>query len=210
MNQRIFFVLVALAGSAAAALLSCGRTNDPGIRAGKIISGASDESAAADTPPPLVIDKDAPLLLDEPPESEKHSPASTTRALADNMACFVCHANYREESLASEHAAKNVGCVDCHGPSYAHRNHENNTTPPDRMYPADKIDQACRKCHTTHDVPPEKVIARWQSGRRKAGPDKTNTEATVCTDCHGDHRLRLRTVRWDKKTGKLLRSGKAR
>ena len=31
-----------------------------------------------------------------------------------------------------------------------------------------------------------------------------------CTDCHGDHRLRLRTVRWDKKTGKLLRSGKAR
>ena len=206
MNQRTVFVLVAMAGLAAAALLSCGRTTDSGIRAGKITSGASDESAAADAPPPLVIDEDAPLLLDEPAESEKHSPTVTTRALADNMACFVCHANYREEALASRHAQGNIGCVDCHGTSYAHRNDENNTTPPDRMYPADAIDQACRKCHASHDVPAVKVIACWQ----QRYPDKTNTKTIVCTDCHGEHRLKVRTVRWNKKTGKLLRSGKAR
>jgi hypothetical protein len=200
MNRRIFFVLVSLAGLAAAALLSCARTTDSGIGVDKISSPEGGESAAADAPPPLVIDEDAPLLLDEPAESEKHSPASTTRALKDNIACFVCHANYREEALASQHAVKNVGCVDCHGPSYAHRNDENNITPPDRMYPADKIDQACRKCHTTHDVPAAKVIACWQ--QRYA--DKTTAETIVCTDCHGDHRLKLRTVRWDKKTGKLL------
>jgi hypothetical protein len=158
MNRRIFSVLVSLAGLAAAALLSCSRTNDSEIRAGKIPSGASDESAAADAPPPLVIDEDAPLLLDEPPESEKHSPAAATGALTDNMACFVCHANYREELLASEHAAKNVGCVDCHGPSYAHRNDENNTTPPDIMYPTDAIDSSCEVCHESHDVPARDVI----------------------------------------------------
>ena len=151
-------------------------------------------------PPPLVIDKDAPLLLDGPAESEMHSSGATTRALKDNAACFVCHANYREEALASGHAESDVGCGDCHGPSYAHRNNENNTTPPDRMYPADAIDQSCRKCHTTHDVPAAKVITRWQQHY----PDKTNTETIICTDCHGDHRQKLRTVRWDKKTGKLL------
>ena len=206
MNQRIFLVLVALAGLAAAALLSCGRTNDSGIPTGKITSPVSDEAKEPTAPPPLVFDKDAPLLLDEPGESEKHSLASTTRALKDNIACFVCHANYREEALASQHTEGNVGCVDCHGPSYAHRNDENNITPPDRMYPADKVDQACRKCHSTHDVPAAKVIACWQ--QRYA--DKTTTGTIVCTDCHGDHRLEVRTVRWDKKTGKLLRSGKDR
>jgi len=210
MNQRIFSVLVALAGLTAAALLSCGRTDDSGIHVVKITSPVGDEAEEPTAPPPLVIDKDAPLLLDEPTESEKHAPAATTRALTDNAACFVCHANYREEPLASRHAAANVACVDCHGPSYAHRNDENNTTPPDVMYPADEIDQACRKCHASHDVPAAKVIACWQSARREADPDKTNTETIVCTDCHGNHRLRLRSVRWDKKTGKLLRSSKGR
>ncbi len=26
----------------------------------------------------------------------------------------------------------------------------------------------------------------------------------VCTDCHGEHRLKVRTRRWDKETGKLV------
>ncbi len=210
MNQRIFSVLVALAELTAAALLSCGRTNESELRIVKITSVGNGEAKEPTALPPLVIDKDAPLLLDEPAESERHSPAATTRALKDNAACFVCHANYREEPLAGWHAAHNVGCVDCHWPSYAHRNDENNTTPPDRMYPTDEIDQACRKCHASHDVPAAKVIACWQSARREADPDKTNTKAIVCTDCHGDHRLKLRSVRWNKKTGELLRSGKGR
>jgi hypothetical protein len=49
-------------------------------------------------------------------------------------------------------------------------------------------------------------VARWQQRR----PGKTDPKTTVCTDCHGEHRLKLRTVQWDKTTGKLLRTGGAR
>jgi hypothetical protein len=104
------------------------------------------------------------------------------------------------------------------------------------MYSADKIDSACRVCHTVHDisprkiiadwlkkksegantscigedchesddVPPEKVVARW----KEVAIDKTDPETIVCTDCHGDHRMKVRTIIWDKKSGKLLSTNK--
>src|SRR5512136_2071651 len=56
--------------------------------------------------------------------------------------CFACHANYREEPLAATHAARSVGCMDCHGKSNEHRNDENNTTPPEAMYARDAIERA--------------------------------------------------------------------
>jgi hypothetical protein len=119
---------------------------------------------------------------------------------ADNSACFVCHANYEDESMAATHAKEGTGCVDCHGQSSAHRNDEANVTPPDILYPARKIDAACRKCHEDHNAPATKVIARWQ----ERCPGKTSAGSIVCTDCHGEHRLKNRTVRWDKQTRKLL------
>ena len=122
------------------------------------------------------------------------------RPPADNGACFVCHANYEDESMAVSHAKEGTGCVDCHGQSWKHRNDEGNVTPPDVIYPAAKIDPACRKCHEDHNAPAVKVIARWQ----ERCPAKTKPSQIVCTDCHGEHRLALRTVRWDKETGKLL------
>ena len=204
MNPRIFFVLVALTGLTAAALLSCGCSDDSGLRAAKTTSVANDKAEEPSHVPPLVVDKNAPLLLDEPAERQTHSPAATADALTDNFACFVCHANYKAEPLVGWHAAVNLGCVTCHGKSYAHRNDENNTTPPDIMYPVDEIDRSCRKCHTTHNVPAAKVIVRWQQRRS----NKTHLKIIVCTDCHGTHRLKLRTVQWDKKTGKLLRSSR--
>ena len=146
--------------------------------------------------PPLKVDKDAPLL-DEPTKKDKER---TSKPRADNGACHVCHTNYQEEPLAVTHARANVGCVKCHGQSIAHRNDEANVTPPETMYPVAKIDAACRKCHEAHDVPAAKVIARWQA----KCPSKTNAKEIVCTDCHGEHRLKLRTVRWNKETGKLL------
>lgn len=181
MNYR-FLLLLATLSAIAAALLSC--------------SGVSELrpqfARGTDSPLPLVVDEDAPLLLDEP--------GAAAKLLANNGPCFVCHVNYTEEMLASRHAAANVGCVACHGDSYAHRNDENNTTPPDVMYPRDRINAACQKCHASHDVPATKVIELWL----KRCPDKTDARSIVCTDCHGDHRLKVRTVRWDKKTGKLL------
>jgi formate-dependent nitrite reductase cytochrome c552 subunit len=112
----------------------------------------------------------------------------------------VCHTNYQEEEMVTQHAVENVGCVKCHGDSLAHRNDENNTTPPDKMYPLTSIDRACMECHETHDAPARKVLARW----RERCPAKNDPTLIVCTDCHGEHRLKHRTVRWDKATGKLL------
>jgi hypothetical protein len=203
-----------------------------GVIVGGIVSGGCGQSEeavreSASELPALVVDTDAPLLLDEPGESEKVN----TEAETKNATCYVCHANYADEPLAQRHAKANMACSDCHGESIAHKNDENHLTPPDRMYPAGEIDEACRKCHTGHDVQPAEVVRRW---REHIGDTKTDVlcekcheghdvpaadvvrkwqerteqkkedKPIVCTDCHGDHRLKLRSVRWDKKTGKLL------
>jgi len=150
--------------------------------------------------PPLVVDKDAPLLLDEPAEKPAAAVSKGSGPVAVNTACFCCHTNYEEESFASAHAAEDVGCIECHGKSHAHRDDEDNVTPPDLMYPPEKIAANCAKCHEEHNAPAREVIVRWQ----QRCPDQTDPKQLVCTDCHGEHRLEIRTVRWDKRTRKLL------
>ena len=71
------------------------------------------------------------------------------------------------------------------------------------MYWSERIDPACTECHKTHHAPAREVIARWNT--RSAKMDKPGQ--IVCTDCHGNHRMELRTVRWNKRTGKLLVPG---
>ena len=68
------------------------------------------------------------------------------------------------------------------------------------MYPPEAIAEKCAECHEEHDAPAVEVIARWQ----ERCPKKTDPSTIVCTDCHGDHRLKIRTVRWNKKTRKLI------
>lgn len=150
-------------------------------------------------PPPLKVDRDAPLLLMDAP-AEKQPAKAGAGPKADNSACYVCHTNYDGEELVEQHRIANVGCVKCHGESTAHRNDENNITPPDVMFPMEAIDPACMKCHETHDAPARKVLARLA----ERTPGKKKPDEVVCTDCHGHHRAKLRTVVWDKKTGKLL------
>lgn len=192
MNRRVLVTVLGLGGMVVAALVV------PGLVV--VAFGAEGGSGKSGGPPPLVVDKDAPLLLDEPTQTQKAVAETPKRGVADNAPCLVCHVNYKAEPLARQHAERKIGCVKCHGDSFAHRNDENNTTPPEIMYPLEKIDRACKKCHQTHDVPAAKVIARWQ----KRCPTKTDLKQIVCTDCHGQHRLKVRTVRWDKKTGKLI------
>ena len=72
---------------------------------------ADGGSGKSSGPPPLVVDKDAPLLLEEPNRPEK---SAVKKPLADNAPCLVCHANYKAEPLAHRHARDNVGCVTCH------------------------------------------------------------------------------------------------
>jgi hypothetical protein len=149
-------------------------------------------------PPPLKVDRSAPRLPDEP---AKAAPSDLSDGpVADNSSCFVCHGNFQDESLAAVHAKANVGCVKCHGNSLAHRNDEDNITPPDIMIPQAKIDVGCHKCHEEHNVPAKKVIVQWQ----KRCPQKTDPSQIVCVDCHGEHRMKVRTVLWEKETGKLI------
>jgi len=203
-SDNLTMIFVVLIVFAVLTILSCTptvkseRTDVPHTPA------AGDKVESTGGPPLLVVDSDAPLLLDEPTEEQHASTGMTTQAVVENAACFVCHANYRSESLANSHAGAEVGCSGCHGQSFAHRNDENNTTPPEKMYTADKIDTFCQGCHKSHDVPPGKVAALWA----KRNPDKTDPDKIVCTDCHGDHRMKVRTIIWDKKTGKLLRTNR--
>ena len=148
---------------------------------------------------PLRVDRSAPLLLEEPP-AKPAVKADPKKPVADNSACFVCHGNFQEESMVTVHAKENIGCVKCHGASLAHRNDEDNVVAPEKMYAPPRIDNACRVCHEDHDAPARKVIAMFQA----RFPPNTDPKKVVCTDCHGEHRLRVRSVWWDKTTGKLL------
>ena len=150
--------------------------------------------------PPLIVDKKAPRLAPQAaPPAARDEPVANPAA-AENESCYVCHGDYREEPMVGWHLKANVSCVKCHGPSHAHRDDEDNVTPPDVMYAAAEIDAACQKCHEDHLAPARKVIATW----KQRCPQKTNPDDVVCTDCHGQHRRPFRTVQWDKKTRELI------
>jgi len=197
--MRIGQAFAGVAVVLAAFVLSCTPTPDSKHINVQTTAVAANEPEKTGGPPPLVVDTSAPLLLDEPTEEQQKSAAIVNEATSQNTACFVCHTNYRTEFLVSRHAQANIGCVNCHGESTAHRNDENNTTAPEN-----KIEPFCLKCHQSHDVSPRKVVARWM----ERNLDKTDAGQIVCTDCHGDHRMKVRTVIWDKNTGKLLRTNK--
>jgi ribosomal protein L40E len=102
--------------------------------------------------------------------------------LGPNAACYVCHMAFVREELSKTHLAAKVTCIRCHGLSAKHANDEDiGATKPDRVFAREQVNRMCRRCHSTHDVPPEAVIARWLEQRL--------TESPVCTDCHGAHRL---------------------
>lgn len=227
--SKISIVLLTLTYST---LLSCTPTNKSKPADIQSASATDTEAETTGGPPPLVVDTSTPLLLDEPTKEEKDSAVTTNRAAVENTACFVCHANYKTETLVECHVKINIGCVNCHGQSSAHQNDENNITPPETMYSAEKIDPFCRSCHNAHDIPPRKIIAHWLKHiAEKTDPscqgchedndvppekvvtrwierslDKSDPNEIVCTDCHGDHRMKVRTVIWDKRNGNLLRT----
>ncbi|MGO9115421.1 MAG: cytochrome c3 family protein [Thermoguttaceae bacterium] len=169
------------------------------VMAGWLALAADRSEETAKGLSPLRVDRAAPLLLDEPPPRSP-TVVDPKKPIADNSACFVCHGNFQEESMVAVHAQENIGCVKCHGVSLAHRNDEDNVTAPDKMYAPARIDNACRVCHEDHDASPRKVIAMFQA----RFPPNTDPKKVVCTDCHGEHRLKVRSVYWDKSTGKLL------
>ena len=125
-----------------------------------------------------------------PATNAADQPAEQFDSLGANAGCYVCHMTFVQEELAKTHLAARIGCVNCYGSSTGHANDGNiGATPPDIVIKRDQINASCRACHATHDVPPEKVIARWQD-RCKAKPaTQPSALPAVCTDCHGNHKI---------------------
>lgn len=150
---------------------------------------------------PQVATSNAPLRLDSNEAARllgggDAAPTRSAAAAKLNSRCHVCHANYAQEELAVTHARAKVGCEECHGPSNEHCSDEDNITPPMVLFPRGKIVPSCLKCHVQDKL---------------AGVDKHKPAMTaagkwekICTDCHGSHRLKVRTRRWDKETGQLI------
>ena len=131
--------------------------------------------------PLLLLDEEPLLLLDDDSDSEQPEGPQ-----ADNSRCFVCHVNYMEEDIAVIHARADIGCAGCHGESDEHIADESwasggNGTAPDTMFPKPKIVPFCMGCHTTDKID----IVQHR-------PLFANMEKMVCTDCHGEHRLKTR------------------
>lgn len=114
--------------------------------------------------------------------------------LGPNAACYVCHMTFVGEYLSAVHLNARIGCTHCHGASAGHANDENiGATPPDVVIERGQVNSHCRKCHKTHDVAPEALIARWQEHTRMNRPAKPLPSPVVCTDCHGEHKIAKRS-----------------
>jgi hypothetical protein len=135
----------------------------------------------------------------------RKKPASTFVA---NPFCEACHADFEEEELALAHEVFGIGCERCHGESFRHRSDEANVTPPEIMYPKEKINPTCMMCHPRHDIrdiPAHRPILE-ASLSVSASPPAGENDKKYCTDCHGSqHQMKTRTIRWDKYTGALLK-----
>ena len=142
------------------------------------------------------------LLLEDGDDAEKL--ATPSGPVADNSRCYVCHINYEEEALTFVHAMADIGCEQCHGSSDAHCADEDNITPPEIMYPKAKINPTCMMCHPRAEIKHVSDHASLLAGAETIF-DKSNSQKQYCTDCHGkDHRINVRTIRWNKATGELL------
>lgn len=167
----------------------CERTETTAQSGIQTVQAVTSEAIAG---PPLKAVESMPspaekplLLLDDSQDGESAGGPS-----ADNSRCFVCHVNYMQEQLATFHAKANIGCAGCHGASDAHIADESwgsggNGTAPDIMYPRDKIDPSCMTCH-----PKDKINVPQHE------PVFARSNAKICTDCHGSHRLPQRRCKW--------------
>ncbi len=201
------FVFVLAAAAAAVLITACAqrrageeprdkpepqRAERPGVAIKPEVSQDPPPERRVDEPDPdeeplLLLDEEPPLLLSDG-EGETLPPAGP---VADNSRCHHCHLNYVDEDLALVHARANIGCADCHGNCDAHIADESwasggNGTPPEIMYPREKINPFCSTCH------PQDKIDQTEHESFLAGTAKEK----YCTDCHGDHRLAERKCKW--------------
>lgn len=220
---RLIFAFLAVAAMAA---LGCdsGNAGNPAPGAPEKPAASPSKGGAGDKPAPATSAADPPAAkpaATDPANAQPQVAAATRPSLAsaaggasagassppkgrevDNSRCHVCHGNFVDEPLAVNHAKQGVGCERCHGPCDEHCSDEGNITPPTILYAKDKVDKSCKECHPD---PMERIVA---DARYCLFVPLTDEEKKkICSDCHGAHRMNLRTVFWDKATGKLLSAG---
>jgi hypothetical protein len=106
----------------------------------------------------------------------------------DNQACLHCHSSLRNDSLSKDHERVGQLCVDCHGPSEAHRASHGHGARPDVVFARADVAPFCQKCHDPAKHPQgetKRFIEEWKGRRRPNG--REITADSVCTDCHGNH-----------------------
>jgi len=124
-----------------------------------------------------------------------------------NEFCSACHYGFDDEELARTHKSAGIGCERCHGESERHRSDEDNVTPPEMMYPQARINPTCMMCHPRHQIRHVAIHEPLLAGAETIfdADSETAHDKLYCTTCHAkDHRINVRTIRWNKATGELL------
>jgi len=142
----------------------------------------------------------------EPTPVVKQVESKPNPGFVANPFCYACHADFEGETLVARHRKAGIGCERCHGESERHRSDEANITPPELMYPRTRIIPTCMICHprdTIKHVQAHKPIL--DGAATVFDEDEPKGPAKVCTDCHAkNHKMSVRTVRWNKATGEVL------
>ena len=147
------------------------------------------------------------VVVEQETAEESAEEEAEKEVFVANVFCSACHYGFDDEELAATHRKAGIGCERCHGESERHRSDEENVTPPEIMYPVAKINPTCMMCHPRHEIkhnPAHGILLAgaktiFDSDSEDAGPQM------YCTTCHAkEHRINVRTIRWDKATGELL------
>ena len=144
---------------------------------------AAGDPAPAPFPAPPDVEADAEEALAEM-SSEWQAMLAKAEALQRRDQaewCVVCHVDASDQWTGTLHDRNDVGCIECHGPSEAHAQDENNEVLPDEIFARADVDRLCAECHRcTRSGVADEVPLRDVA----LGPP-------VCTDCHRAHGFAL-------------------
>jgi len=144
------------------------------------------------------------VSVEQPVKEEPAEERAEEETFVANLFCSACHYAFGDEELAVSHERAGIGCERCHGESERHRSDEDNITPPEIMYPKAKINPTCMMCHPRGKIKHVSDHASLLAGAETIF-DKSTGQKEYCSDCHGkEHRMNVRTIRWNKATGELL------
>ncbi len=173
-------------------------TNDSGLKQAEEIS--IEQQAKEE----LAEEQNKAVSVEQQVKEEPAEERAEEKNFVANLFCNACHYAFGDEELAFNHERVGIGCERCHGESERHRSDEDNITPPEIMYPKAKINPTCMMCHPRGKIKHVSYHASLLAGAETIF-DKSTGQEQYCTDCHGkEHRMNVRTIRWNKATGELL------